>query len=189
MAVVATAITIPNTWRMKEDNASFATINNARENLRIGYVHPSLTLLFADDPTPSQEMFNSALNSIVHRNKSLQQCKDANGAILLSYLEAYYHSVTAITIRLIMTYEPRLLCDDIASCLLNSHNISAVREMERCGYVPTVELARDVLSNLVDANYPRYEIPSVIREYTRVVDYLVSKGFGTTINRDILNRL
>lgn len=180
---------IPDSWRVHKETP-FDVINEARRNYRIGMVFPPLRKFLETAVEPIDVlMLANSLYALPRRNKTPQQFKDLQAGILFSYIEGCPNLIKRPVIKAFMTFDNRLLCDNVACLLLNSGNIPAVQEMESCGYVPTEELAKEFTMCLVDADYSTHEMPETIIFYAPVVDYLVSKGFSHIINGDILFNL
>lgn len=182
-------LVVPNEWRVHIPS-SFDTINRARSTYPLGYVYPPLREFFSclSDQSSTHDLDN-VLNSLPHGEKTPQQYICTKIGILLSYLEAYYNSVSPAIIRIIVIYAPVLCCTQIVGPLLNSLNIDAVKEMEKCGYLPDIKLAQAIIMSLVDAEYEKEELLDITQKYTPVVDYLISKGFGSVINHNIFTRI
>jgi len=170
-------------------NPAFEEINKARTRLKFGYVNPGLRIGFNILETLGTINNNTlavTMNTIPRGRMTEKQYANFKGAMLLSYLETCFKSVSPIIVRAIMIYEPRLCCSDVACAFLNSGNVTAVREMELCGYAPDENLVKELVSCLKAAEYKETEYDEICERYTPVIDYLISKGFEHIINHKIL---
>lgn len=130
---------------------------------------------------------NTVLNIFPKGNMTNEQYKTFKGGCLYTYLECRWNGINRHAIRAIMTYEPRLKSFDIASSLLFNQNIEAVKEMEECGYVCDINLAKTLYCMILDY-WENDDTDAEQRLYfTPAIDYLMSKGLDNIISHSVFD--